>query len=74
MMSAQEKITCISCKKTPSQQRVNRYMGMMGDRCIPGRCIVKGTVWRTMPDGSPVDWDMNKVEARILQNYHEVFG
>jgi len=68
-MSKFNKITCIICKKTPGEQGKNRRDGWTGEHCTPGRCIVIGSVYRTFPDGVPVDWKMNTVDAKILEYY-----
>ena len=69
-----ENITCISCKKTPSEQRENRMSGWTGDHCTPGRCIVNGKVWRTFDDGMPVDWELTSWDKKIMGNYKNEYA
>ena len=70
-MAEYNKITCIICKKTPNEQRKNRLDGMGGEHCRPGCCIVTGECYRTFDDGAPVDWEMNTVEAKIMEYYNQ---
>jgi len=65
---ASDTVKCRSCGLERDQQEKHRLPGFDG-LCFPGRCVVNGTVWLTMPDGKPLSF-VTDVEQDLADSLH----